>query len=302
MLRVLKFAWKNFYRNIWLSLVTIFIILLSLFLVNSLLVLGIIANQSLDYYKNKIDINVFLKPEVTSDQALLIKNKLSEIKEIKTIETKTRDQSLEELRNYYRQDPAFLETLDELGKNPLGETLNIRLVNMEGFPKVISILQSKDYNNFIEGRINKFEDTKKIISKLDNIAQKFNQIEFIASLVFGMVIFLLIFNTIRLTIYSHKEEISVMRLVGASSWFIRGPFLLESILYVFFAWLINLGLLYPLLKFAQPQVTKFFDQYQFDLISYFTQNFWAIFGWQLLIVIFISIISSTIAMRKYMKV
>ncbi len=302
MFRLLKFAWQNFSRNIWLSLVTVIIIVLSLFLINSLIVLGVLANQSLNYYKSKVDISVFLKPEVTENQALLIKEKLLNVTEIKEIQYKTKAQSLEELKDRYKNNPLFLESLKELENNPLGETLIVKLKNIEDYPKVLSVLQSKDYQDSIEMNFNIFGDVKKVINKLDNITQKVYQIEFIASLIFGFIVFLLIFNAIRLTIYNHKEEIAIMRLVGASSWFIRGPFLLESIFYGFFAWLINLGLLALILKFIQPYIAQFLDHYQFDIISYFGQNFLAIFGWQLLIIVFISIVSSMVAMHKYLRV
>jgi len=232
----------------------------------------------------------------------MIKEKLSNNPEIKEIQYKSRDQALEELKNRYQNNPLFLESLKELETNPLGETLIIKLRNIEDYPKVISLLQSKDYKDFVEMNFNIFSDIKKVIDKLDNIARKVYQIESITSLIFGLIIFFLIFNTIRLAIYNYREEIGIMRLVGASSWFISGPFLLESIFYGFLAWLINVGILFPLLRFIQPYTEKFLDHYQFNLVSYFSQNFPQIFGGQLLIIIFISILSSAVAMRKYLKV
>ena len=302
MLRLLKFAWQNFSRNIWLSLVTIIIIILSLFLINLIIILNILVNQSLNYYKNKVDISVFLKPEVTREQALAIKDELSGNAEIKEIQYESREQSLEKLKERYQNNPLFLESLKELENNPLGETLIIKLRQIEDYSKVISILQSENYNKFIEINFNIFSDIKKVINKLDGISQKIYQTELITVAIFGIIIFFLIFNTIRLAIYSHREEIAIMRLVGASSWFIRGPFLLESILYGFFAWLANLVFLFPLLNFIQPYLENFLDGDQFNIFSYFSQNFMPIFGWQLIILIFIGVFSSFIAVHKYLKV
>ncbi len=301
-LRPIKFAWQNFFRNIWLSLITIIIIISSLFLVNTLVILGTLANQGLNFYKNKVDVSVFLKPEVTDQQVQNIKENLSKLSTIKGVEVKPKEQALEELKDEYQNNPILLKSLKELETNPLGEILIIKLNRIEDYSSVMSTLQTKDYQDVIETNLNKFSDIKEITDKLNNFAQKVYQIELIVSIIFSIIIFFLVFNTIRLTIYSHREEISIMRLVGASSWFIRGPFLIESIFYGFIAWLINLMILFPLSKILQPYISNFLDHYQFNLMFYFLQNFFQIFGWQLLIIICISMLSSAFAMRKYLKI
>ena len=131
---------------------------------------------------------------------------------------------------------------------------------------------------------------------------KFGIVFLLSILVFILIASLIVFNTIRVAIYTHRQEIGVMKLVGATNWFIRSPFLLEAVVYGIIACVAGIAIVYPMLNFVQPYVNNFFLTTQFSLTGYFTDNFWAIFGLELLMIILINIISSSVAIRKYLKV
>ena len=162
------------------------------------------------------------------------------------------------------------------------------------------MLNNSKYNELISDK--NFDDNKIYIGKIKKVSDNINWIGLLASSIFIFIAVLIVFNTIRVAIYTHQKEIAIMKLVGAANWFIRSPFLVESIFYGTIAWLIAVGLIYPLLNLLQPFLTNFFLTDSFNIISYFKDNFWSLFGLELLLVVFLNIVSSSVAIRRYLKV
>ena len=111
---------------------------------------------------------------------------------------------------------------------------------------------------------------------------------------------LVTFNTIRLAIYANRDEISIMRLVGASNVFINGPYIVEAVILGIIASIVSLGLLAPLINFSSPYVQSFIPE--MDLSAYFYGNLFRLFGYQLILGIVLGIVSGSIAIRRYLKI
>jgi len=302
--RLLKIAFQNFYRNFWLSFVTLTIIILSLISINILFILNIFTNTAINTVKDKIDISVYLKPNISEDQSFAIKTKIESLPKVKEVSHISADQALENFKKRHFNDDLLLESLDELDDNPLGITLVIKANKIEDYPSILEEIESKDFAEYANWIADKdFNNYKIIIEKLNNISQKIRTIGLIASAILLFITILIIFNTIRVAIYTHHEEIEIMRLVGATSHFISGPFLVESILFGFLSWLVTIIIIYPLLNLLQPYIFSFIGASTggFDIVEYYNTNFIQIFGWQLILIILLSIISSSIAIRKYLR-
>ena len=142
--RVIKFSLQDIFRNVWLSLVTIMILVLALFTVNMLLVVKVVGNTAVMAIKEKIDINLFLKNDAKEDEILVLKAKLSNLKEVKEVKYISKDEALKVFREKHENNPEILESLRELGTNPLAPNLVIKPANLETFDDLTNKINSFD--------------------------------------------------------------------------------------------------------------------------------------------------------------
>jgi cell division transport system permease protein len=176
--------------------------------------------------------------------------------------------------------------------------LNIEANNASQYDAIISFLENGKYKESIE-KIN-YKQSKPLIEKLSNFSDKVKRGGLLISIILAVVAGLVAFNTIRLAMYNFKNEVEVMRLVGASDWYIRGPFLVEGILYGAFAALSALIILTPLLYFFSPKISILAPDS--NIFKWYTDNFFLFFLLQLILGIVLGGASSIVAIRKYLRV
>lgn len=298
-LRVFKFSFQDIYRNIWLSLVTIMILVLSLFTINMLLVVKVIGDTAVEAIREKIDINLFLKTTAEENEILALKAKVSGLSEVKDVVYISKAQALENFKNKHTDNPEVLEALKVLGNNPLTPTLVIKPKNLESFDNLINKLNS--FNDpIIESR--NFTNYKLMLEKINSITNKVYDAGLVLSIIFIAITILVIYNSARVAMYTHQREITIMRLVGASKKFIQMPYLLSSIIYTLFSVVIIMGIFYLFLHLLQPYLEAFFVGYNVNLVNYFFKNGLMIFGTQFLVAAIINLLASYLAVRKYSKV
>ena len=299
--RVLKFGWQGFARNKGLSFQVIFIMGVAVFLITSLFLAKGTAEFLMTEVQKHVDLSVYFKEDVTEEEVLQVKEGLSQFsEEVQAIDYVSKEMAHIIFQEDHKSDILWLEALEEIEGNPFPASLNIRADNPVHYAKISDFLETSDFSNFI-GRIsyNQVKNQRAIERLFDlNTALKVGGIIFI--LVVGILIILITSNIIKLTIVARKEELTTMRLVGASNWFVKGPFVAQSILYgVFAVVLINLlffGGLYLFNTNIQTWLLRF------DLLGYFKINFLSIFLFQFSFVVLLGIFSSLVAVRKYSKV
>ncbi len=296
--RIIKFAFQNFYRNFWLAVVTITMLTVTLFSVTTLLTLNVISNQVVKSIENKIDISVYFKPQATDRQILKVKVDVENLPEVKQVTLISKQEALKLFEEKYKNNKIIISSLKALNTNPLSSLLIIKAKSPEDYPQIIKFLDQPAYSSVISKK--DFNDHKIVIQKIIAFKKKAKEIGFFIILLFSAIAALIVFNTVRIAIYTHKDEIMIMRLVGASNWFIRAPFLFEQVFYAFVSCLLLISIYYPLLKFLQPHLNYFLG-YHFDILAYFQQHFFSIFGLQFLAVAAINILSSFMAMKKYLR-
>src|SRR3989344_3486354 len=298
--RILTFAWQSFWRNIWLSLVTITIIVLTFISINFLVVINFITDAAIKVLQEKVDISINFKPDVLEPQVQEIQTYLSALTQVKEINYISQKEALENFRQTHSANQLVIDSLAELENNPLGASLQIKAKNLDDYSEIITVINNSKYNNLIA--VKNFDDNQLYISKTKNVSEYVKKIAVFASGFFILVAFLIVFNTSRVAIYTHRQEIGVMKLVGATNWFIRGPFIVEAIFYGVIACILAILIIYPFLNFLQPYLVKFYLTEDFNIINYFNENFWQIFGLELLVIIALTIVGSIIAIRRYLKV
>jgi len=298
-LRAIKFSVQDVVRNIWLSLVTIIILVLTLFTVNMLLVVKVVGQTAVDAIKEKIDVNLFLKTDAPEDRIEALKIKISSLSEVRSVEYVSKDAAMEEFRMRHQDNPEILDALKELGKNPLTPTLVIKPKNMDVFDSLINQLNIIE-DDIIESR--NFSNYKTMLEKINAITEKVSNAALGLSSIFIFITLLVIYNSVRVAIYTHKKEITIMRLVGASNWFIQLPYVFSSIIYTFFGVVFVMLVFWPFLNLLQPYLETFFVSYNVNLVQYFYGNILTIFGIQFLVAAAINILASLIAVRRYSRI
>jgi cell division transport system permease protein len=298
-LRVFKFALQDFWRNIWLSLVTMTVLILALLSVNVLIALDAISNSVIDSVEDKLDINVLLTQQSTKAEIDNFQAYLKNLPEVDSLTYLTKEQVLENFKQKHLDNPDIQDAVKELEGNPFNDTFIIKAKDSALYNKIIQTILNSEYEKIIE--VKDFSDPQKIISEVQAMTAKAEQVGLVLTLIFAAIALLIVFNTVRVIIYTHREEIGVMRLVGATNWFIRTPFLLEAVLYTVISLAVKAALLYGLLYFAQPHLATFL-QSDFNIVNYYNQNFIRIFGLEFLVAAGLTIISSRIAIAKYLKV
>ncbi len=298
--RIGKFAFQNFWRNIWLSIITVTILVLTLLTVNILLVLNVIGQTAVKTIEAKIDVSVTFTPETSTTLIGNARGYLLSLPQVKDVRTLSPEEVLRDFRADNAGNPDVLASLDEVEGNPFGGQLVILANNPEDFDFILEALESPEYKPSIADK--DFEDHQVVIQNITTTFDKIRTGGIILGGIFLLITVLIIVNTIRVAIYTHREEIGIMRLVGAPNFFIRAPFLVEAMLYTLIAVLVTIAIVYPTISLIEPALDAFFQTTPTGLLSYFTANFELIFGLQLAALCIINMVATGFAMRKYLQV
>jgi cell division transport system permease protein len=301
--RIIRTGFFNFSRNAFVSLSSILVMIITLSVLASLIFISAILNETLLQVKNKVDINVYFTIAAPEAEILSLQKTLEGLPEVSSITYTSREQALEDFKLRHENDELTLQAIEELGQNPLQASLNIKAKNPSEYEGIADFLQNKpilstDGSSIVE-KVNYYQN-KVAIDTLSRLIATSERLGTIIAIVLIVVSILITLNTVRLAIYISREEISVMRLVGASSFYVRGPFVVVGVIYGALAGVLTLLLFYPITYWLGGQTSTFFIN--FNVFDYYTHNFGQIF----LIIMFagmiIGAISSYIAVRKYLKV
>lgn len=298
--RILRFGFQNFFRNVWLSVATVSVLVLTVLSVNLLIVLNVLGTVAVDTVEAKVDVAAHFRPDIEESRVQTVKVALLSMQEVRDVEYISPKEALEKFLVDNRQDRDVLESLGEVQQNPFGATLIVKAREIKDYPRILSTLAEPVYANLIEEA--SFDDRQVMIERLDAISAKLQLFMIGASLAFGFIALLIILNTVRVSVYTHKEEIGIMRLVGASDGFIRGPFYVEALLWTLLAVGITMAVLVPGLMLAQAPLQKFFGSGNVDIIGFYTANLWKLAGLQAFGVAFMTIVTTKMATAKYLKV
>lgn len=300
--RALLFTWQNFWRNFWLSLVTVLIMVLTLFMVSLLAGVLFVADEAITSVQDQVDVTVYFEPETPDSVVRDIQKSLTEDTRVEAVTLISRAQALEEFRKQNANNPTLGEALDALEANPLGPSLVIKAKDLADYAVILRAFDAEEVARFIQDEGKDFEDTERVVERLSAITNRIRQVGLVLSAVFVLIAILVTVNTIRIAIYTHRDEIAIMKLVGATNGFIRAPFILESMLYALIGSVITTLLLLPILSFAEVWIGKFFAGYNFEIIALLSDHVLWIFLAQLVFAFFLSGLSAAIAVGRYLRV
>lgn len=297
-IRVIDQGWTNFKRNSWLAFGTVGIMVLALLIFVGLVAFNVISQTTITSLEEKVDVTAYLKTEVSDEQASRAVRELESLPEVSFVNYVSRDQALEEFKKRHEGEELIQQALLELGENPLQASLEIKAKETAQYASLVGFIEQSPFSNLID-KIDFYENAM-VINRIQKISAGLRVGGILVTLILSVIAVLVTFNTIRLTIYSQKQEIEIMRLVGASNWHIRGPYVVEGAVYGIIAGFAVLMIFYPAVYLTSPRIQAFIPSV--NLASYFT----GFFGQMLILVlglgIALGVASSMIAVRRYLKI
>lgn len=300
--RILRNAFRNFRRNVWLSIATTLIMTLTLLTISFLYVVNILGVNVLNSVSQKVDIAVIFKENATEQQISTIQSDIAARSDVENTTIVTSDEALEQFRLRHSKDEYIEQALQELENNPLPSSMYIVAKDPRFYTNITNSLASDKYKPFIE-KVN-FENSKAVIEKLIYYMSVVKNTGLIITAIFAMLVILIMFNTIRLAIYSFREEIDIMRLVGASRWYIQSPFIVESMLVAIISVIISTTITYLVLHAGSDQINRFFFSGQnatFDIYQYAVTNWLPLISIEIGVALLLAIVSSYVAVRRYLR-
>jgi len=275
---------------------------ITLSVIGSLIFVSAILNASLSQIQNKVDINVYFVTTAQEVDVLAIQKTLQNLPEVAEVSYVSREASLEAFKKLHENDELILQSLDELDDNPLGAILNINAKDPSQYEGIATFLDNKQLlsadGTTIVSKVNYYQNKVAIdkLTKIINSAEKLGSVLTIILVILSVIITL---NTIRLAIYVSREEIAIMRLVGASTFYIRGPFVVVGTIYGVVAGIFTLMIFYPVTYWLGGATSNFFVG--INIFDYYTHNFGQIFLIIMASGIVIGAVSSYLAVRKYLS-
>ena len=300
--RIVRAGFVGFWRNAFVSLAAIFVMAVSLFVIGSTMMVDTLLRVALENIQDKVDINVYSVTTAEQTDIDLLQTSLESLPDVEEVVFTSRADALDAFKERHSKNDTIMQGLEELGINPLGDSLSIRAKETSQYENIAAFLSEQqaveDPQKPLIDEVNYIKN-QEAINKLTGIIQAVESATFVIMIVLVAASILITFNTVRLTVYTTREEISVMRLVGASNMFIRGPFMLQGIMYGIAAGVLALLVLYPIVLWIGPETEQFF---QFNLFNYFVSDFGYIFAVLVGTGVVMGVVSSLLAVSRYLRV
>ncbi len=299
--RILKAGFFNFWRNGFVSLSSVLVMTITLLAIGAVIFMGVILNTSLSEIKSKVGVNVYFVTTATENEVLGLKTELEALPEVDEVFYTSRDEALAQFKARHADNEITLQVLGELDENPLGASLAVRAKDPTQYQLIAQFVQDKNILSSngipIVDKVN-YTDKAVIIERLTKVISSTEKLSVIVTLVLVIVSILITLNTVRLAIYTSREEISVMKLVGASSGYIQGPFIVTGVMYGLIAGCISLTLLYPFTYWLGGLTQDFFVG--LNVFNYYLAHFGQIFFIIMSSGVVIGAISSFIGTKRYL--
>lgn len=299
--RIFREGLIGFWRNKLISFSTVIIMTMAMLVMSSLLFMNAILDFSVSQLQDRVDVNIYFFPDAPEVEILALQERLNLVPEIRDVQYVSREQAFLNFQERYSNDDLINRSLEELGDNPLGASLNIRAFESTQYEAVVAAIESEPVvanSDFVE-RIN-YYDNKSLIERLNEFSSIVRIIGYAVAIFFSIVSLLVILSTMRIAIFAAKKQIKIKRLVGAEHRYVRGPFLVMGGVYGFISAILSMLALYPMTKWVGKYTESFFGG--MNIFEYYINNLIPVFLFLLTMGIIIGIVSSRLATARYLKI
>lgn len=295
--RICKLGWEGLIREKETIFPTISVLFIATFLVGSFLVLKKTGEIFVEKIKEKADIVIYLKKNTKEENILKLRDSLLQIPGIKNVKYVSEKEALDEFLSLYGENPLYKESLEIIGENPLLPSLHISSFDIESYDQILNFLENTEFKDLIDHT--SYPKTKLIIERIFSFVSKVEKIGMIIGITFFIIAVFVNFNTIHLAILNSREEIEIQRRVGASNWFIRGPFLFRGFIYGILAGILSFFMLFFCCWFFS---NKLYDVLGgINIFSIFKEQWWQILLIQFGIGVLLAEISTFLALQNFLK-
>ena len=299
--RVTTSGVKNFFRNSWLTVAATAVMVVSLVIILSAVVLNVTARNAIKELSKNLKISIYLKDNASYQQVADLTANIKKDSAVATVTYVSKDDAQKQFNKTFQSDPNLLSGLQILGVNTLPASLEVSVTDLSKINEVGAIPNQEQYKSVVESVTIGKTDVKKTIDRAASAQRFITLASVVAAIVFALVSMLIIFNTIRMAIFTRSEEIRIMKLIGATPTFIRGPFLIESSMYGIIAGLISSAIVITGIYYLGLKISS---QVEFaETYKYFTslKIILAMVAGAVLVGIIVGVISSLLAMKKHLR-
>lgn len=253
-LRMCRYGVNNFTRNAWLTIAATAVMTITLFVIFVSFVSQHVMNNTLETIRDRVTMSIYLKNETTQKDVDAVVAEVEKLSSVSQVTTQSPEAAREDFVNQNKDDNGTLDAVKE-ATNKFPWTLSVRVVDINNTTELADLVKN---NEVVKGHIDPDRDPsfagsrREAIEKIASTAAFAQQVGIIVSVVFVAISTLIIFNTIRMAIFNRREEIQMMKLIGAEPSFIRGPFIVEAVVYGFFAAVLATVIGFSLFVFAAP--------------------------------------------------
>jgi len=302
--RVAKQGFVTFWRAGVVSFTGVFVSTVTLFIIGAVIIANAFLGATLTELEGKVDVNVYFVTTAAEEDIMILKGKLEALPEVAYVEYVNREDALARFIERNKGDADITLAIDEIGENPLGAVLNIKAHEPKQYLSIVSYLETQTENVLAAGNQSivdevNYADNQEIIDRLSALTTSARELGIFVSLIVIAMSALVTASTVRLAIYNSRQEISVMRLVGANNSYIRGPFVIEGVMYGFVAAILSAAILYPATLWVTKTTEGVFGG--INVVQYYVANLGQILIILLLSGIVLGMFSSYLAVRRYLK-
>lgn len=297
--RIVKLGITNFWRNRWLSFAATLIMTLTLIIITIFVILTLVIGRTTDAIRAKMDVSVYFKDTATTDQIIDLQRKVANRSDVKEVRYISKEEAIEKCKTQTqcKKVVGFINP----NENPFPRSLDIKANNAENLDQIAQFVGEDEFKPIIHNI--SYQDNRLMMERLIAFTSFTKEVGWFMSIIFILISIFVILNTIRLAIFTRKDEIEIMRLVGASDAFVKVPFVIEGMLYGVLATIFAMSLQWAGLLAIGPRIEKYLGAPVLQqLNSFFLNYFWLILGLELFVGMVIGICCSLISIRKYLKV
>ncbi len=211
--RIIKYGVQSFLRNGLLTVSTLTIMALALFVFEGMMIFNAMSNAAIQSLEEKIDISVYFKTNASEDAILNLKRSIEGLSEVKAVDYISKEEALAQFKERHQSDEVIVQTLNELDGNPLLPVLNIKAKDPRNYGTIADYLDKANLGEIVE-KVN-YAQNKLVIDRLTAIIDASEKTGVALTLFLALAAILVTFNAIRLAIYSNSDQIGIMRLVGS---------------------------------------------------------------------------------------